>query len=110
MDIEGPLIGVATPVLSRVTVFAVPITTVARVVDALLAHGKVPQGYLGAGLLPVAVPEHLTKGLGLSVSDGLMTVSVDAESPAGGKAGLLIGDVLLEWRVNPYPGSKLEAV
>ncbi|MEO7142936.1 MAG: S1C family serine protease, partial [Bryobacteraceae bacterium] len=95
VDTSGKLIGIATPALSRVSVFAVPQTTVERVVKALLAHGRMPQGYLGAGLQPIALPEHLTKGLGLSVPAGLITVSVDQDAPAG-KAGLLLGDVLLD--------------
>jgi S1-C subfamily serine protease len=95
VDASGKLIGIGTPALSRAAVFAVPHGTVERVVRALVAHGRVPQGYLGAGLQPISLPEHLTKSLGLSVSAGLMTVSVDQEAPAG-KAGLLIGDVLLD--------------
>jgi S1-C subfamily serine protease len=95
VDAAGKLIGIGTPALSRAAVFAVPHATVERVVRALVAHGRIPQGYLGAGLQPISLPEHLTKGLGLSASAGLMTVSVDQEAPAG-KAGLLIGDVLLE--------------
>src|SRR5712691_6996943 len=91
---SGKLIGIATPVLSRAAVFAVPNTTVERVVQALLAHGRLPQGYLGAGLQPIRLPEHLTNSLGLTVAGGLMTVSVDQDAPAG-KAGLAIGDVLL---------------
>jgi len=96
IDASGKLIGIATPVLSRASVFAVPNATVERIVQALLAHGKLPQGYLGAGLQPIRLPEHLTKGLGLRVNGGLMIVSVDQDAPAG-KAGLLIGDVLLEF-------------
>jgi S1-C subfamily serine protease len=95
VDSAGKFIGMATPVLSRAATFAVPHATVERVVQALLAHGRLPQGYLGAGLQPIPLPEHLTKGLGLTVSAGLMTVSVDEDAPAG-KAGLTIGDVLLE--------------
>ena len=95
VDSGGKLIGIATPVLSRAAAFAVPYATVERVVQALLAHGRLPQGYLGAGLQPIPLPEHLTKGLGLRASGGLMTVSVDQDAPAG-KAGLTIGDVLLE--------------
>ncbi len=96
IDASGKLIGIATPVLSRASVFAVPNATVERVVQALLAHGKLPQGYLGAGLQPIRLPEHLTKGLELPVSGGLMIVSVDPDAPAG-KAGLSIGDVLIEF-------------
>jgi len=96
VDAAGGVIGIATPALSRVAVFAVPTATVDRVVKALLAHGRIPQGYLGAGLQPIELPEHLIKSLGLKASTGLMTVSVDENAPAG-KAGLLIGDVLLDF-------------
>jgi S1-C subfamily serine protease len=92
---SGKLIGIATPILSRAAVFAVPNATVERVVQTLLAHGRLPQGYLGAGLQPIGLPEHLTKSLGLAIGGGLMTVSVDQNAPAG-KAGLMIGDVLFE--------------
>jgi S1-C subfamily serine protease len=95
VDPSGRLIGIATPVLSRAAVFAVPNATVARVVQALLAHGRLPQGYLGAGLQPIPLPEHLTKSVGLQVAGGLITVSIDQDAPAG-KAGLMIGDVVLE--------------
>jgi S1-C subfamily serine protease len=95
VDTEGKLIGIATPALSRVAVFAVPNATVDRIVTALLAHGRVRQGYLGAGLQPIALPEHLTKSLGINAASGLIVVSVDQDGPAG-KAGLLIGDVVLE--------------
>jgi S1-C subfamily serine protease len=88
------MIGVATPVLSRASVFAVPNATVERVVQALLAHGRLPQGYLGAGLQPIRLPEHLIKSVGLPAAGGLMTISVDQSAPAG-KSGLMIGDVLL---------------
>ena len=95
VNASGQVIGIATPILSRAAVFAVPNATVERVVQALLAHGRLPQGYLGAGLQPIPLPEHLTRGLSLPVTSGLMTVSVDQGAPAG-KAGLTIGDVLLE--------------
>ncbi len=100
VDTEGKLIGIATPALSRVAVFAIPNATVDRIVTALLAHGRVRQGYLGAGLQPVALPEHLTKSLGINAASGLMTVSVDQDGPAG-KAGMLIGDVVLELNGQP---------
>lgn len=95
IDVEGNLIGIATDALSRVSVFAVPLTTVERVTSSILAHGKIRRGYLGAGLQPIVIPEHLKSSLGLTTSRGLMAVSVDEEAPAG-KAGMLIGDVLLE--------------
>jgi len=107
VDSAGKLIGIATPVLSRAAAFAVPNATVERVVQALLVHGRLPQGYLGAGLQPIQLPEHQTKGLGLTISGGLITVSVDQDAPAG-KAGLTIGDVLLE--LNGQSVNRPEAV
>jgi S1-C subfamily serine protease len=95
VDASGQLIGIATPALSRVAVFAIPVATVDRVTEKLLAHGRIPRGYLGVGLQPIAIPEHLKTKLSLPTSSGLIAVSVDADAPAG-QAGILIGDILLE--------------
>jgi S1-C subfamily serine protease len=65
------------------------------VVDTLLAHGRIPRGYLGVGLQPVAIPEHLKNTLKLPAATGLIVISVDPEAPAG-QAGIMIGDVFLE--------------
>ena len=95
VDVNGKLIGIATDALSRVAVFAIPIATIDRVTTAILAHGRIRHGYLGAGLQPIVVPDHLKVSLGLTKSRGLMAVSVDPNAPAG-RAGMTIGDVLLE--------------
>lgn len=95
VDAEGRLVGIATPVLSRVAVFAIPPATVQRVVETLLAHGRIPRGYLGVGLQPVAIPEHLKSTLKMPGSTGLIVISVDPDAPAG-QAGVTIGDVLVE--------------
>jgi S1-C subfamily serine protease len=92
---SGKLLGIATPALSRVSVFAIPLSTVARVTDSLLAHGRVPRGYLGVGLQPIAIPEHLRSKLNLASSTGLIAITVEQDGPAG-RAGMSIGDVLLE--------------
>lgn len=92
---SGKLLGIATPALSRVSVFAIPMSTVARVTESLLAHGRVPRGYLGVGLQPIAIPEHLTSKFKLEGSTGLIAITVDNDGPAG-RAGMSIGDVLLE--------------
>lgn len=92
---SGKLLGIATPALSRVSVFAIPLSTVARVTESLVAHGRIPRGYLGVGLQPIAIPEHLRSKLNLGSSVGLIAISVENEGPAG-KAGMSIGDVLLE--------------
>jgi S1-C subfamily serine protease len=94
-DASGKLIGIATQALSRFSVFAIPPETVDRVSSSLLTHGRIPRGYLGVGLQPIAIPEHLKIKLGLSATAGLVAMSVDADAPAG-RAGVSIGDVLVE--------------
>jgi S1-C subfamily serine protease len=95
VDASGKLMGVATPALSRVSVFAIPVSTVTRVTDSLVAHGRVPRGYLGVGLQPIAIPEHLRSKLNLAGSTALIAITVENEGPAG-RAGMSIGDILLE--------------
>jgi S1-C subfamily serine protease len=94
VDGEGKLVGVATSALSRFSVFAIPLETIGRVVGKLLEHGRIPRGYLGVGLQPVSIPEHLRKKLDIPAA-GLIAVSVEADAAAG-RAGMLIGDVLVE--------------
>lgn len=91
----GKLIGIATPALSRFSVFAIPVSTVTRVTEKLVAHGRMPRGYLGVGLQPVAIIEQLRTKLGLKATTAVIAISVDPDGPAG-KAGMTLGDVLLE--------------
>lgn len=93
VDAEGHLIGMATRGLTRAGGIAIPVATLDRVVDAVLARGRVVRGYLGVGLQPVPLSAHLTKHLGRKQEHGLIVVSVEEESPAE-KAGVLLGDVL----------------
>lgn len=94
VDIDGRVIGINTSGLSRVTPVAIPVATVSRVSDELLTRGRVARGYLGLALHPVRLPETLTRAVGLATRTGLVVVNVEADGPAG-RAGLLIGDVLV---------------
>jgi S1-C subfamily serine protease len=95
VDAEGRLIGMATAGLSRTSAIAIPIATLNRVVDELLAKGYIARGYLGVGLQPVPLPAHLKDRLGLRQERGVIVLSVEPDSPAA-HAGLTIGDVLLD--------------
>jgi S1-C subfamily serine protease len=85
INTNGEAVGIATSALSRIAGLAVPASTVNRVVDEILSRGHVARGYLGVGLQPVELPDH---------HKGLIVLSLEPEGPAG-KAGVLIGDVLV---------------
>jgi S1-C subfamily serine protease len=89
---DGRLLGLNTAGLVRGTSLAVPAATVRRVVDALLAHGEVPRGYLGIGTYPVELPAGLHETTGQTAA--LLVVSVQPGSAAA-TAGLVLGDALL---------------
>jgi len=94
VDAAGNVAGLVTSGLSRQLELAVPTSTVTRIVDELLATGRISRGYLGVGLQPVALPEAL-KGLAPgSDARALIVVSVDTDGPAA-RAGLMLGDVLV---------------
>jgi S1-C subfamily serine protease len=90
----GELVGMATPALSRIAPLAVPHAAINRIVDDLLSKGRVARGYLGVGLQPVPIPDHLKQSLGHTAGSAAIVLSVEPGSPAE-KAGVVIGDVLL---------------
>jgi len=97
VDAEGAVIGIATSALSRMSVLAIPAATIQRVAGQLLQKGHVARGFLGVGLQPIALPEHLQGKV--KVGDGsskgaLIVLSVELDGPAA-RGGMVIGDVLV---------------
>jgi S1-C subfamily serine protease len=90
-DVNGGFVGMTT-FAPRRRVIAIPAATLARVVPALLKDGRVPRGWLGVALQPVAVPEAFRTETGQSAA--LMAMAVAADGPAA-KAGLVAGDIVL---------------
>jgi S1-C subfamily serine protease len=86
INTAGETIGVATSALSRIAGLAIPAVTIDRVVDEILARGRVARGYLGVGLQPVELPDH---------QKGLIVLSLEPGGPAS-NAGVLIGDILVK--------------
>lgn len=92
VTMDGRFAGLNTSALVRGASVTLPAATVRRVVETLLAHGRMPRGYLGVGLQPVRLDSTLQAALGQQT--GLMLMSVEADSPAA-QGGLLQGDVLV---------------
>lgn len=101
VDASGRVAGINSSSLVRGMSVAVPAATVKRIVDALLAHGKMPRGYLGVGIQPVRLADGLQQQVGQET--GLMLMSVEAGGPAA-NAGLLQGDVLVTFADQPVHG------
>lgn len=94
VDAKGRLIGLATPGLLRHSAVAVPPVTLNRIAQQLLEGGQIRHGYLGVGLQPVAIPQHLRAKLGNVPESGLIVLSVAGDSPAH-QADLQLGDILI---------------
>ena len=90
-DAEGRVIGMSV-FGPRRRVLAIPSATIERVAAKLESHGRIPRGYLGVGLQPVAVEG--------SDTWGAMIMSVDAKGP-GAAAGLHQGDTIVTWNGEP---------
>jgi len=89
---DGSFAGLNSSALAHGISVALPAPTITRVVDMLLAHGRVPRGYLGIGIQPVRLSGALQERA--SQETGLMVMSVEGNSPAE-KAGLVQGDILV---------------
>ncbi len=94
VDATGRVLGINTSALARGAPLTIPATTVDRTVDQLLAHGTVLRGYLGLAMQPVRLPEPLRRATGVLGDSGALVVHVEEGGPAG-RAGLLLGDVLV---------------
>jgi serine protease Do len=104
IDIHGNLVGINTAILAgnsggnQGIGFAIPINMARKVMDQILAHGKVVRGYLGVYIQDVT-PE-LAKQFGLSQGGGVLIGEVSPDAPAA-KAGLKKGDIILKLNGQP---------
>lgn len=92
VDAVGQVRGLNTSALLRGVSLAIPSSTIQRVADALLAHGRVRRGYLGVGAQAVRLPTAISEKIGQET--GLLIMSVNPGSPAD-EAGLLLGDTIV---------------
>jgi S1-C subfamily serine protease len=95
VDASGAVLGLNNSALARGTPMALPAQAVDHVLDELLESGHVRRPFIGVAVQPVALSASLVKQHQLGHDSGLLIVSIADASPAD-KAGVLLGDVLLE--------------
>jgi S1-C subfamily serine protease len=99
VDGEGRVVGM-TVCGPRGRALGIPTATIDRVVDQLLAKGRVSRGYLGAGLQPVQVGNLPNDKQPSGSGRGVLVVSIDPQGPAV-RAGMLVGDIVTAWNGAP---------
>jgi S1-C subfamily serine protease len=90
---DAEVVGINTAVAGVGLGMAVPVNaTTRRIIDALLAHGRVRRGYLGLVGVPAPLPAPVAERTGQK--HGLRLVEVIPGSPAD-RAGLRNGDLVI---------------
>ena len=92
VDSTGRVAGINSSALARGNSLTIPVPTIRRVADTLLAHGRVRRGYLGIGTQPVRLQPAFVEQV--SQDTGLLLISIEPQSPAE-RHGLLVGDILV---------------
>lgn len=92
LNAAGEVVGMNTSGLLRDASLTVPVPTLRRVVEMLLAHGRVRRGFLGVSTQPVRLPAALAESLGQET--GLLLTAVEPTGPAE-EGGLVLGDALV---------------
>lgn len=105
INIQGEVIGVNSAITStsggNIGIgFAIPINLAKRVVEDLVSNGKVTRAYIG--ISPQEITADLMDALNLSEVSGVLVAKVEVDSPAH-KAGLTVGDVILEFNGEKVP-------
>jgi S1-C subfamily serine protease len=89
----GMLVGLNSSALMHGVSITLPTSTLTRVVNALVQHGRVQRGYLGVSTQIVRLQEGVREELGQT--SGLLIVGVEQNSPAD-EASLTIGDTIVK--------------
>jgi serine protease Do len=105
LNIDGEVIGVNAAITStsggNIGIgFAIPINLAKKVVEDLAANGKVTRAYIG--ISPQEITADLMEAFNLSEVSGVLVAKVEEDSPAD-DAGLLVGDVIVEFNREKVP-------
>lgn len=105
LNINGEVIGINAAITStsggNIGIgFAIPINLAKRVVDDLVAIGKVSRAYIG--ISPQEITSDLMEAFDLKEVSGVLVAKVEDDSPAA-KGGIKTGDVIVEFNNEKVP-------
>jgi serine protease Do len=111
VDASGSVLGLNNSALARGTPMALPASAIDRVLDELLERGHVRRAFIGVAVHPVSLSATLVKQHELPHDTALVVMSVADGAPAE-KAGVYVGDVLIEANGQPLrrPTDLLDAL
>jgi serine protease Do len=103
VNLRGEVIGINTAIASRTggymgVGFSIPSRMVRMVKDAIVQHGRVQRGRMGA--LIQDLNEDLARSFGYDSTQGVLVGDVIEDSPAA-RAGLKAGDIVLRYNGQP---------
>jgi len=103
INLRGEVVGMNTAIFSRTGAnigigFAIPISLVKELLSDLKSKGKVTRGWLGVSIQQLT-PD-LAASLGIDKAAGALVATVANGSPAE-KAGIKVGDVIIEYDGKP---------
>ena len=106
---DARILGINSGGLSRPLATTIPVATVERALDQIVAKGYVARGWLGAAMQPVHFSAAMRTRPGIGREGGMVILSVEPEGPAA-LAGLMVGDVITALDGHPiiHPDQVLE--
>ncbi len=107
IDLSGRLVGINTAIIApgggNIGIgFAIPINMASRIMDQLLAHGKIDRGRIGVQIQDLTA--ELADALDVAERRGAVVTRVMPDTPAE-EAGLLEGDVIVQMNGEAVTGS-----
>ncbi len=107
-NLQGEVVGINTAIIapgrsgSIGIGFAIPANAASKVIDQLINFGETRRGWLGVRIQEVT--KEIAEAVDLKSPEGALVASVGEKSPAD-KAGVLAGDIILE-----FDGKKIDSM
>jgi S1-C subfamily serine protease len=102
---RGEVIGVNTAVImpAQGICFAIAVNTAKFVAAGLIKGGRIARSYIGVAGQDVPIHRRIVRYHDLSAESGVLVASIESNSPAS-RAGIMTGDVIVEFEGKPVSG------